>query len=139
MLPVVPRQEGMVLAGETLVLRETPLRPGMPPLQGNPPPRETPTARGALPIESVTPVYFETGCDGAAHGRHIIGGHCELHAAAGFNSDRSRLSHYPSAPFLSGRESRCGGHNGDCTVRAAVWPAPGTEPDDVQQLGRHLR
>ncbi|HEY5070063.1 MAG TPA: hypothetical protein VII37_09740, partial [Candidatus Acidoferrum sp.] len=93
-LRVVP--EHVVLAEEvplvqdlrrgTPVLQETRLRLEMRPAQGIPPLRETPIVRGARLIESVTSVYFEAGCDVAADGRHITGGHCELHAAAGFGA-----------------------------------------------------
>src|ERR1700719_2027773 len=83
-LQVAPEHEGAVLAAEAAPLQGTPVDQEMPPLQGIQRLPAAPILRGARLIESVTSVYFEAGCDGAANGRHIIGGHCELHAAAGF-------------------------------------------------------
>src|ERR1700686_2434820 len=82
--PVAPEHEGVALGAYTPTLPEMSIVQQIRAVPETPRLQETPTLRGASRIESVTSVYFETGCDGAADGRHITRGYCELHAAARF-------------------------------------------------------
>src|SRR5271166_3028243 len=59
---------------------------------------------GAPLLESVTPVYFATSCDGAADGRDSPRGDCLLYAAAGVGIAAGRLSHDSNPHVLSGSQ-----------------------------------
>src|ERR1700675_591194 len=95
--------------------------------------------RGVALLESVPSVYSTTGCDGAADGGDHACRYCELHAIAGVGASAGGLSHDSNPDVLSRGKSGCGGNDGDGAAGAAVWTAPGSEPDDVEQFGRDFR
>src|SRR5271154_5399045 len=55
---------------------------------------------GAALLESVNPLYFATGCHGAADGGDSACGDSQLHAVAGFRVAASRLSDHPDIDVL---------------------------------------
>src|ERR1700723_3872835 len=94
---------------------------------------------GATRRESVSSVYFTAGGDFVADGRHSPRRPCRLHAAARLRAAGSRLSNYPSAYVLSGRQPDSDGHHGDRAARASVWRIAGPQPNDFHQFRWNVR
>src|SRR5580692_2388276 len=84
--------------------------------------------------EPFTIIYSPAGCDHAADGRRATRGLGCVHATAGLDPSRSRLSDDTSCDVLSGRRSGCDGVVGDVSSGAAVRAGARTEPDDFDEF-----
>src|ERR1700748_1105470 len=103
-------------------------------------PSQTPREQrpGVALLESIPSVYSATCRNLVADGCDFASRYCELYAAACVGAASGRLSDDPGADVLPWRESAGDGDDGDGPAGAPVWPAAGSEPDDLEQFGRDL-
>src|ERR1700687_1040471 len=91
--------------------------------------------------DAVAAVYSAADCHIPVDDRPDAGGTGRLQAVAYLGIAAGGLSHDPDCHVLSGSESGRGWIKHYGTAGAAVWTAPGTEPDDLEQhvwqLGDH--
>src|SRR5271155_4559114 len=81
--------------------------------------------------ESVSPIHHAARRDRAADGGDLTRRYRCLYPITGLGTARGRLPHHSGPHVLSWRQPDRDGDDGYGTARAPVWPASGTQPDDL--------